>query len=205
MFVTFCLLIFFIFFFSFIFYFLIQCLASLWLNFSSVVVSEIQTILSIDYSQTSISQKIYILSLGQGYINAKIKQEGRMALDCSPWGSDYAMAWEMSIKGGHFVWLPLRNFKVENLQNSSRERPCEAAAGKEDLVNQQQGKTIWSSSRERRPCEPVAGKENHVNQQQGKKTLWTSSRERRPCEPAPGKEDHVNQQQGKKTLWTSSR
>ena len=29
------------FFFSFIFYFLIQCLASLWVNFSSVVVSEI--------------------------------------------------------------------------------------------------------------------------------------------------------------------
>ena len=42
---------FFFFFFSFIFYFLIQCLASLWVNFSSVVVSEIleiQTILSID-------------------------------------------------------------------------------------------------------------------------------------------------------------
>ena len=42
---------FFFFFFSFTFYFLIQCLASLWVNFSSVVVSEIleiQTILSID-------------------------------------------------------------------------------------------------------------------------------------------------------------
>ena len=32
---------FYFFFFSFIFYFLIQCLASLWVNFSSVVVSEI--------------------------------------------------------------------------------------------------------------------------------------------------------------------
>ena len=42
MFVTF-FFYFFFFFFSFIFYFLIQCLASLWVNFSSVVVSEIYT------------------------------------------------------------------------------------------------------------------------------------------------------------------
>ena len=32
---------FFVFFFSFIFYFVIQCLANVWVNFSSVVVSEI--------------------------------------------------------------------------------------------------------------------------------------------------------------------
>ena len=36
-----CHFFFLLFFFSFIFYFLIQCLASLWVNFSSVVVSEI--------------------------------------------------------------------------------------------------------------------------------------------------------------------
>ena len=38
-----------------------------------------------------------------------------MALDRSPavktaYGSDSVMACEMSIKGGHFVWLPWQNF-----------------------------------------------------------------------------------------------
>ena len=63
-----------------------------------------------------------------------------MALDRSPelktaCGSDGVMACQMSIKDGHFVWLPWQKLKVGNLWSTSRERrPCEAPAGKEKTV-----------------------------------------------------------------------
>ena len=62
------------------------------------------------------------------------------------------MARDISIKGGHFVWLLWQNFKVGNLWNTNNERrQYEAPAGKEVHVMHQQGK--------------------NVKHQQGKKTL----------------------------------
>ena len=74
-------------------------------------------------------------------------------------------------------------------------RPCEAPAGKEDPLKNQQGKkTLWSTSWERRPFEVPAGKED----------LWSTGRERRLCEAPAEKEETVKYQQGKKTRWNTS-
>ena len=48
------------------------------------------------------------------FLGTNKKQEGHIALDGSPelkttYGSDGVMVCEMSIKGGHFVWLPWQN------------------------------------------------------------------------------------------------
>ena len=57
------------------------------------------------------------------------------------WGSDGVIAWEMSTKGGHFVWLPWQNFKMGNLWRSSGERRhFEAPEEKEDTMKRHQGK-----------------------------------------------------------------
>ena len=43
------------------------------------------------------------------------------------------MAWDIWIKGNHFVWLLWQNFNVEICENTSKERRSyEAPAGNED-------------------------------------------------------------------------
>ena len=69
-------------------------------------------------------------------------------------GSDDVMAWKMSIKGGHFVWMPLAKLESRKF-----------------VKHQQEKKTMWSTCQERRPCEAPEGEENPVKHQQEKKTL----------------------------------